>query len=112
LVDPEANPQWSDRSMRVQLVSFGDVQALFVGAEVCSPYLGLLRFDRDTIFVGYANDVYGYLPSAQQAAEGGYEGRDFFEAFSLRGTLRPGFESVVRAAVTALHLETERAQQA
>lgn len=107
LIDPDANPLWRDRTMRIQSVSFGSAKALFVGAEVCSPYLRLLQSDRETIFVSYAGDVYGYLPSARQAEEGGYEGGEFFESFGLRGRMRRGFEDAVRAAVRRLSSDSD-----
>jgi hypothetical protein len=95
-------PAGTSRSMRIQLVSFGATQAAFFGAEVCAPYARLCRFGAETIAVGYSGDVFGYLPSATQAREGGYEGRDFFEAFGLRGRWRTDFENTVRSAVDSL----------
>jgi hypothetical protein len=95
-------PATPSRAMRIQLVSLGSKQVLFVGAEVCSPYARLLRLDAETIRVGYAGDVFGYLPSTQQVREGGYEARDFFEVFGLRGRWRTGFETAVRSAVDTL----------
>jgi hypothetical protein len=95
-------PATPSRALRIQLVSLGSKQALFVGAEVCSPYARLLRLGAETIRVGYAGDVFGYLPSTQQVREGGYEARDFFEVFGLRGRWRIGFENAVRSAVDTL----------
>jgi hypothetical protein len=109
LFDVSLNPQIRDRCLWIQRLTFGtEVEALFVAAEVCSPYLRLLGGNHTTICVGYSGDVYGYLPSDRQAAEGGYEGSGFFEPFGLRGSMRPGFErAVVGTAELLRHATSE-----
>jgi hypothetical protein len=64
----------------VQVWQFGNVLTLVtLGGEVVVDYaLRLAREypDRRMWVAGYSNDVFGYVPSARVAREGGYEGGD------------------------------------
>jgi hypothetical protein len=103
LLDGNANPLVRERSMLIQRLTFdGQLAVLFMAAEVCSPYQHLLNTGMRTIYVGYTGDVFGYLPSAEQAAGGGYEATGFFARFSLVGSLLPGFEQKVIEAARGL----------
>lgn len=92
----------------VTRVFFGaGLEVVFVGAEVCSPYLSILRdasSSAHSIFVGYVGDVFGYLPSESQVIAGGYEGKDFLSAFGYRAGFLSGFEKRVANAVMALRV--------
>ena len=91
------------RPVVIQRVGAGSAaELLFVAAEVCSPYLQLLGHSDQTIFCGCAGDVFGYLPSEKQLAEGGYEAGVFLHYFGLRGRLNADGERAVRAAVARL----------
>jgi hypothetical protein len=101
LIDPEQNPGFAGKAMEIRRVKIGEtIDILFLGAEVCSPYLDLIG--RQAIHVGYTGEVFGYLPSERQAQEGGYEGGDFMPRFNIRGRLKPGFEKIVRDAVRVM----------
>ena len=52
--------------------------------------------------VGYAGDVFGYLPSDAQIAVGGYEVDGFLPLFGLGGPLNPDAGSVTGAALADL----------
>ncbi|HEY1301250.1 MAG TPA: hypothetical protein VGF07_12185 [Stellaceae bacterium] len=52
--------------------------------------------------VGCANQVYGYLPSAREVAQGGWEAGDFLSQFGLDGRFRPGFAECVAGELAAL----------
>jgi neutral ceramidase len=64
--------------MPVQVWRFGrDLTLVTLGGEVVVDYALRLRreyADDDVWPVGYANDVFGYVPSARVLKEGGYEG--------------------------------------
>jgi hypothetical protein len=64
----------------IQVWQFGDALTLVtLGGEVVVDYaLRLAREypDRRMWVAGYSNDVFGYVPSARVAREGGYEGGD------------------------------------
>lgn len=106
-------PQPLNRTMTIQRIEFGErLTVTFVAAEVCSPYLKMLGASETNICVGYAGDVFGYLPSEPQAREGGYEGGGYLSRFGLRGRLRPGFERKVLEAVQRLRAPAEGDVQA
>ncbi len=106
LLDRSMNPQAAGRTMRIQRLTFGNkLEILTFGAEVCSPYLSVFSAGADTWCAAYAGDVFGYLPSEQQATEGGYEGSGYFARFGLFGALRPGFERCVVAGVERLRAD-------
>lgn len=52
--------------------------------------------------VGYANGMVGYLPTAAQLREGGYESDRSCRYYRLPGTFDPRVESIVRTALTTL----------
>lgn len=97
-----------ERRLGVTRLSFGtSLEVVFVGAEVCSPYLSILRDASSavpSIFVGYVGDVFGYLPSESQVVAGGYEGKGFLSAFGYRAGFLSGFEKRVANAVASLRV--------
>lgn len=103
IIDPVLNPQACEWPLRIQRLVLGNrLELLFLGAEVCSPYLTMLGAGEHTLCVGYTAHVFGYLPSQRQADEGGYEGRSYFARFGLAGALQSGFERAVVDAVLQL----------
>ncbi len=104
LLDDGSGPPLDDsRQIAWQRIEFAaGLDAIFVGAEVCSPY-ALARGARHvSLGVAYAGDVFGYLPSPEQIREGGYEGSDFLVAFGLPPRWRPGIERRWHDALTAV----------
>ncbi len=81
----------------VELLRSGALRMLFVGAEVCEPYYRLLAdvLPDVTMMSGYAGQVFGYLPTDRQVAEGGYEVAGFMAPFSVRGSMRPDVQRVL-----------------
>jgi hypothetical protein len=105
LIDGEDTHMLDNQSMSIQRLSFSNEFAIvFVGAEVCSPYLDLLSSGMPTIFVGYTGQVFGYLPTEIQAQEGGYEGGGFFKRFGLSGRMRGGFQKRVLSTAQKLNI--------
>lgn len=107
LIDERAGVEPALPPMQIQRVLIGgcadtQVELLFFAAEVCSPYLALLGASERTLCVGYTGHVFGYLPSRQQIAEGGYEGGGYLARFGIVGLLRPGLEDAVVNAVAQL----------
>ena len=72
-----------------------------VSAEVTSPYADKVRahFDNRVLPLGYTNGMTGYLVTARQLAEGGYESVDAPYWFGMRGPLLPEAESVITDAL-------------
>ena len=76
-----------------RLKCFGGYSLVFVGAEVSSQYqiLSEKLVSGPMLFCGYADDVFGYLPTERQFIEGGYEGTGFIPMFGLKGSFGKGF---------------------
>jgi hypothetical protein len=101
----EATEQPAIAAMEIVAIDAGSLGLLFLGAEVCSSYLEKIASvtPRHWLRSGYADDVFGYLPTDRQIAEGGYEAADFFFPFGLSGRFKPRIEgSVVDAVVCAV----------
>jgi hypothetical protein len=102
IVDGKLNPALAGRTVALQRLSLGaGLDLVFVEAEVCAPYLDAFGAPQ-AICVGYTGDVFGYLPTEAQVAEGGYEGGGFMATMDLAGGMVPGFERAVRAAAREL----------
>jgi hypothetical protein len=86
------------------LIDCGPLSLFLMGAETCSPYVGILAplLPPGTLLSGYANDVPLYLPSDTQIAEGGYEVDGFRDSFDLPGKYFPKIEALVAAKVASL----------
>jgi len=97
-----APPQ--DVSMGVRALRVGELSITFVGAEVCSPYYGLLHDepDRADVLTGYTGPVFGYLPTDEQVTEGGYEVDGFFTRFGLSGRFGRRYQAEFINAVTSV----------
>jgi len=80
--------------LRCTHLSLPPLRFALLGAEVCSGYADAVA---DIDFPsGYANAVFGYLPTSSQVVEGGYEVDGFMPAFSLEGRFRTDIDGVVR----------------
>ncbi|MGK0184006.1 MAG: neutral ceramidase [Halioglobus sp.] len=96
----EAN---SKHSLSIYRLSFSKkIEVFGFSAEVMSEYKALIQemFPQLKIIpVSCVGSVYGYLPTNEIVKEGGYEGGDFFDRFSLRGRYKSEVEQEVRAAL-------------
>jgi hypothetical protein len=61
--------------IEIQVITLGDVAIIAINGELFSRFTELLRqkTDRKLFVVGYANAAFGYIPSREAYAEGGYE---------------------------------------
>lgn len=60
-----------------------------------------------TLPMGYSNGMIGYVPTAAQIAEGGYEGKDSGVYFALPAAFAPETETIIRNAIEQLIREEE-----
>jgi hypothetical protein len=99
-------PDRSEMELSVQAISIAaDVVLVAISAEPASAWaetVADLLPDKVTIPVGCANQVYGYLPTAREAAQGGHEVEGFLRPFSPAGSFRPGFADTVIRETAAL----------
>lgn len=75
--------------------------------EIVSGYAQDIRshFPNDTIMtIGYSNGMLGYIATAQQIKEGGYEAEDFLYYFGLPGKWDESVDTILRESqITAVH---------
>lgn len=97
-----------DFDIGVTQVNFGDVEITGVGAEVCSGHLNQTNFDRSKpkFFTGCAGPTFGYLPTDEQIAEGGYESDEFMPFFSVSGNWKPNVTVAVAQSLGS-HLDDQ-----
>ena len=73
----------------------GELEIVALSAEVNVEWKPILETavpapsDRLRLYVGYLGALYGYLPTAAQIAEGGYEVEGFQPLFGMAGRFRP-----------------------
>jgi len=74
---------------KMQKLHLGPIKLYLIGAEVCSAYYSILDTysSSNTLFSGYAGQVFGYLASDKQIKEGGYEVDGYLVPFGLKGKM-------------------------
>jgi hypothetical protein len=77
---------------------FGPLRLIAVSGEMSNSYQSACQ-DFDVV-TGCARQCIGYLPTAQQVDEGGYEGGGFTKLFSLPGNFSLDFERRIRNAIS------------
>lgn len=78
-----------------QLELSDNVLILFLSAEVLSEYYQILKQiwpDKMLIPAGYIENIFGYLPTEKVILDGGYEAKDFFKPFKVKGQFIPNIE--------------------
>lgn len=94
-----------DRPVWMRRLSIGGRLDLWaVGAEPSAALADFLPKGEATVALGYLGDVFGYWPTAKQAAEGGYEGAGYLPAFGLTGRLRNSIDSTFQKMTRKLKL--------
>jgi hypothetical protein len=92
--------------LRIQAVTL--TPSIVLVAFSCEPTSGWADIVRDllpgkaVLPVGYVNQVFGYLPTAREAIQGGYEVDGFKHFFSLEGPFAPDFAERVRRELADL----------
>lgn len=81
-----------DKRLTVQILRLGDQLEIFaLSAEPTVEWQGILddacpgSSKAIRLYTGYLGDVFGYLPTARQVTEGGYEVNGFQSLFGLSG---------------------------
>jgi len=95
-----------DRSVSFQVANLGDCVILVaISAEPVVDYVRSVQalFPAYRVVpVGYVDDVFGYLPTREMLAQGGYEVDGFLESLSLRGPLQSDVEAECLRALQGL----------
>ncbi|SEN13391.1 neutral/alkaline non-lysosomal ceramidase N-terminal domain-containing protein [Lihuaxuella thermophila] len=80
---------------------------LAMNGEIVTGY-GLFikrEFDGSVLPVPYSNGMIGYVPTAKQVEEGGYEGKESFYYFGLPAPFHPSLETIICRAILDLGKE-------
>ena len=97
-----------DRNLEVGRIRIGNALALtYLEAEPSAAHASRVS----SIFaadwpVGYAGDVFGYLPTDSQVPEGGYEVHGYMPLFGMSGRYRGSIDEALQAALERLNGES------
>ncbi|MEF3307175.1 neutral/alkaline non-lysosomal ceramidase N-terminal domain-containing protein [Paenibacillus sp. GYB003] len=82
----------------------GDLSFLAMDGEIVLEYGEYIkrRTGGRTLPMGYSNGMIGYVPTAAQIEEGGYEGKDSGVYFALPAAFAPEIENVIKSAIDEL----------
>ena len=104
LSDLQIGDSLSDRQLNLYHMSLTDNIDLV--AMSCEPVFGYdIHIQKDgklSIAVGYADHIYGYLPTDKQLSEGGYEASGFRTNFSLPGSYKENVEKILVSKIKQL----------
>jgi hypothetical protein len=92
------------RTLRFRYLAIAQTLAfVFVPAEPSSKFTDVIRSIFPTALpVGYSGDVFGYWPTDGQVKQGGYEAKDFFPLFGLKGKFKDRNDELFKTAVESL----------
>jgi hypothetical protein len=84
-------------------ISLGNKLALYtMSAETVSEYSRVVDKIADEefcIYTGYADEVFGYLPTQKQIKEGGYESKEYFKPFLVTGDFKSSIEKTIESCI-------------
>jgi hypothetical protein len=95
-----------DDALGIQIITLTpSIVLVAISAEPTSGWADIvsdLLPGKTVLAVGYANHVFGYLPTDREAMQGGYEVDGFIRFFSLDGSFVPDFADRVRQDLAEL----------
>jgi hypothetical protein len=92
-------------TLLMSLIRYGSGLSIYmINAEVVQDYATYARtIDPDIICTAYANGMIGYLPTAEEIVEGGYEPKESAPGFGLAGTFRMEADRIIRSTMQELY---------
>jgi len=102
-----ANQNRPSEQLELSRIDFGDRLRFYTfNAEVSQYYAAFARgIDPDAVCIAYTNGMIGYLSTAEQIREGGYEPVDSALYFALAGTYKPEIEAIIHGAMRSVAAE-------
>lgn len=96
-----ANQNRPSEQLELSRIDYGDRLHFYTfNAEVSQYYAVYARqLDPDAVCIAYTNGMIGYLSTAEQIKEGGYEPVDSALYFALAGTYKPEIEALIHEAM-------------
>ncbi len=74
-----------------------------INGEVVQEYAAFARtIDPDAVVAAYSNGMIGYIPTAKEIVEGGYESKESPYWFGLAGTFSLEIERMIKNALIEL----------
>lgn len=109
-----------DKRLTAQVLRLGDeLEIIALSAEPTLAWQGILddavprAAQAIRLYTGYLGDVFGYLPTAKQVREGGYEVNGFQSLFGMSGRFQPTrIEAAVTGCVKSAIDDLERSGEA
>lgn len=91
-------------TLRLKYLRYGDgLSVYFFGAEMSQEYALFARtYDPAALCTAYADGMIGYLCTANQIAEGGYEPEGSARYFALSGTFTPAIETMIKNEMVSI----------
>jgi len=88
----------------IQAWKIGNQPLFALGGEILIQYSIHVKkmFGEQTFFMGYANDVMAYIPTARAVREGGYEARESQIGYAQPGYWSPEIEKIIVEAAATL----------
>jgi len=87
--------------LELSMIDYGDRLRFYTfNAEVSQYYAAFARdLDPDAVCIAYTNGMIGYISTAEQIEEGGYEPKGSALYFALAGTYKPEIERLIHEAM-------------
>ncbi len=116
LETPELVEQWhqyvanywgttTETILEIHALQIGPYSFIAFSGEMVQAYgAALKQLGNDVVPLGYSNGMTGYIPTAQQLSEGGYEAEDFIFYFGLPAPFQPSIEKTIYRTVNELLL--------
>ncbi len=97
-------PEYDSRQLSMKRLDLSPSYALLtVNAELVREYAAYARsLDPSLLTAGYTDGMAGYLCTADQIAEGGYEPVESGHWFTLSGTYKPEIEKIIKDTIRRL----------
>lgn len=100
------NPEKFHRPVSLELSSVKlaeGLEFLAMNGEVVIEYGLYVKAHGQVLPLAYSNGMIGYVPTAKQIHEGGYEGATSFRYFNLPGPFDPSIELSIKQAIASLY---------
>ncbi|MGD6856610.1 neutral/alkaline non-lysosomal ceramidase N-terminal domain-containing protein [Bacillus infantis] len=91
----------SSAKLEIQVLNLGnDLSFVCFSGEMVQQYGQYVRgLSPGSLAIGYSNGMSGYIPTAAQIREGGYESEDFIYYFGLPAPFQEGMEETIVLAI-------------
>lgn len=95
--------------MEISRIRYGEALSLYTfNAEMSQYYAAFAReLEPGSLSVAYCNGMIGYISTAQQIREGGYEPKESSLFFALPGTYPETIEGIIQEAMRSLRSEED-----